>query len=199
MKKATKTVRVLGASALVIGLCAAWSASAQQAPAKRTNSTRIGQFAANNYESLVASLGKSGKSTKVTLTGKNLLLQSPRYDLKSPFVTLTNAGGKVQSAEAKDGARVILRSEDPTQSGVLTSETATYTAATPSKRARIDFPNPVRFVGRDPNLSPDAPLDLQAKFGSVEFVDEDTYLLKLGPGTATATTVEPTAKPKAKP
>lgn len=181
-------------------------ASAQQTPrnaSRPTQSGQYGQFFIDKYETGEVVVDNKTKATGIVLRGPNLQLRSPRYDLKAPQVTLKTAkqaAGKnsVQIAEAVGGVRVNMRSEDPKQSAVLTSETATYTGASPGKLARIVFPNRTHIVMRDPNLEDNGPLDMVTESAYVEFVDDDTYRVQFGPGNLSGITKDPATNPAVK-
>lgn len=197
-------VPVIASLTAVILTCIGTAAIARQAAqtpkqaAKPGRSVTIGRVTVNNMEQSDWEVGTKASQSKVVLRGPTLNIKSARYDLAAPRIDLTLTEGVARTAQATGGARVDVRNPEAEQSTTLTSETATYTAAAPGRRARINFPAQTHIVTRDPNLESTGPLDVIVASAYVEFLDNDTYSVHTGAGNASATVKDEATQPKSK-
>lgn len=185
---------VLTAAVAAVGLQATAGAPTRQTPPGERRT--LGQFVIDDIETTDVHVEPGQKPITFVLRGPKLKATSPRYDIAAPRIDAQLAGGIVRTANARGGARVDVRTlgEDGktvVQSATLTSETANYTAASAESPARLDFPQRVRIVFRDPKVvSPSGPVDVVANSAYLLFQKDGSYDLRMNQGKATAEPLE---------
>jgi hypothetical protein len=205
-----KRFGALGATTLAFTtLGMAFMASARpamQAPAQ-PGKTKLGEYQVQNFDQIVTLESKTNASILVDLTGKQLLLISPQYEMAAPKIHMVLGKGgvpvryKATEAIASGGVRIVIRDVKAKRTTIITSDHAEYHATTnPADRGRIDMTGHFHSETRDPAMA--EPLIQDSENGWVKFIDKDTTEYGVTGGehaVITGTPIEPEPKKKAHP
>lgn len=188
-------IAVFAASLLVVPAFVAVAAPQTPKPSK---SAVLGDFSVKNWTSVTTELGRRTGTITMSMNGTAgapVAATSARYDMTAVRLDLNFVQkplARVTDATANGSVRIVIREPELNRKTILDCAKAVYTAGATKNQGKIVLTGGVRQEIQQPGGG----YVLNAEDGVIEFVDADTTRVRLGPGSASGTIPDPTAKSK---